>query len=325
MERKDFIKGLLGTTFLLSMDSISTFANAFVLENERNTTSPDEIASFGAVHLNNTSVEKAIDFWTKVIGLKLRKKTALAAEFGTESKTLVVVHKNATKSFQEGYSGLYHFAIHLSNKAAFAKAIYRLQQNRYSFSPVDHTMTQSLYLTDFDNIMVELALETPERFKRVITDGGLFMEDINGTIRGASAPLDIDEILKSLEEKDLNKCLEEETKVGHIHFYAKDVNENNTFYKKLGFSQSNYFPQYKFADLGAGGPYMHRIAMNAWHGNNRPLAPVSNAGLKFYHIIFGSREQLTKSIQFIGQVEEKEGAFWTKDATGVVIKLTYSI
>lgn len=322
MERKEFIKGIVGTTFLLSMDTISTLANAFAIENAKNTITPNEIASFGAVHLNNTSIEKAINFWTKVIGLKLRKQSALEAEFGTETQTLVVVHQTATKSFQEGYSGLYHFAIHLPNKAAFAKAIYRLQQNKHSFSPIDHTMTQSLYLTDYDNVMVELALETPQRFKRVITEGGLFMEDTDGTIRGASAPLDTEEILKSIEEKDLKKIVEVETKIGHIHFYAKDVDENNAFYKRLGFSQSNYFPQYKFADLGAGGSYMHRVAMNSWHGNNRPMAPENNAGLKFYHIIFSSKKQLNNSINSIDQVEEKEGAFWTKDATGVVIKLT---
>jgi catechol 2,3-dioxygenase len=322
MERKHFIKGILGTSLLLSMDSISTFANAFVLENANNSVGSNEIASFGAIHLNNTSIEKAIDFWTKVIGLKLRKQSETEVEFGTENKTIVIVHQSAKSTFREGFSGLYHFAIHLPNKAAFAKAIYRLQQNKYSFSPIDHTMTQSLYLTDFDNVMVELALETPERFKRVITEGGLFMEDTDGTIRGASAPLDTEEILKSLEDKDLNKCMENDAKIGHIHFYAKDVEANNNFYKKLGFSQSNYFPNYKFADLGAGSSYSHRIAMNSWHGNNRPLAPESNAGLKYYHIIFNSKQQLNQSVKFLEHVEEKDGAFWTKDTTGVLIKLT---
>lgn len=325
MERKDFIKGILGTTILLSMDSIAIFANAFALENTTNTISPTEIASFGTVHLNNTLIERAIDFWTKVIGLKLRKQSALEAEFGTETNTLVVVHQNATKSFQESYSGLYHFAIHLPNKLAFAKAIYRLQQHKYSFSPIDHTMTQSLYLTDYDNVMVELALETPERFKRVITEGGLFMEDTDGTIRSASAPLDIDEILKSIKEEDLNGYVEEGTKIGHIHFYAKDVDENNKFYKKLGFSQSNYFPQYKFADLGAGSSYSHRVAMNSWHGENKPLAPSNNAGLQHYQIVFKTKEQLEKAVGAIANVKVKEGNYWTIDPTGVTILLTHFV
>lgn len=327
MERKQFIKTVLGTsTLLLTMDGISTLANAMALQKskELNLTSTDEIASFGAVHLNNTSIEKAIVFWTNVIGLELRNQTATEAEFGSESKTLVVVNQTATASFREGFSGLYHLAIHLPNKQEFAKALYRLQQNKYSFSPIDHTMTQSLYLNDYDNVMVELALETPERFKRVITEGGLFMEDVNGTVRGASAPLDTEEVLKSLTDKDLNKIVNKDTKIGHLHFYAKNVEANNEFYKKLGFIQSNYFPQYKFADLGAGGPYLHRVAMNSWHGNNRPLAPKTHAGLEYYQIIFKSKEQLDTATSAIGNVELKDGKYWTTDPTGIKIALTHN-
>lgn len=328
MERKDFIRTILGTsTLLLTMDGISTLANAMSLQkaNELKLEKSDEIATFGAVHLNNTSIEKAISFWTKVIGMKLRSQSVSVAEFGTENKTLIVVHQTAKSAFKEGYSGLYHFAIHLATKEKFAKAIYRLQQNKYSFSPIDHTMSQSIYLTDYDNVMVELTLETPERFKRVITERGLFMEDTDGSIRGASAPLDTEEILKSLEEKDLNKIMNDDAKIGHIHFYAKDIALNNEFYKKMGFTQFNFFPQYKYADLGAGGVYQHRVAMNSWHGNNRPLAPITNAGLKHYHIVFKSKEQLLMAVREIDNAQEKEGNYWATDPTGIEILLTHNV
>lgn len=327
MERKQFLKTILGTsTLFLTMDGISSLAKAMSLQraNELNHVNSDEIASFGAVHLNNTSIEKAITFWTKIIGMKLRSQSDSTAEFGTENKTLVVVHQIAKSSFKEGYSGLYHFAIHLPNKQEFAKAIYRLQQNRYSFSPVDHTMTQSLYLTDYDNVMVELALETPERFKRVITEGGLFMEDTDGTIRGASAPLALGDILKNLADKDLSKIISDDAKIGHIHFYVQDVALNNAFYKKLGFTQSNFFPQYKFADLGAGGPYLHRVAMNSWHGNNKPLAPITNAGLKYYQIVFKSKELLQSALDAIGNTGQKDGNYWETDPTGIKILLSHN-
>lgn len=325
MERKQFIKSILGTTLVISMGDIFSVANAITLQNATNPINSDELASFGAVHLNNTSIEKAITFWTEIIGMKLRSQSDAMVEFGSENKTLVVVSKSATMPFQEGFSGLYHFAIHLSSKQELAKAIYRLQENKYSFSPIDHTMTQSLYLSDYDNVMVELALETPERFKKVIAEGGLFMEDADGTIRGASAPLDTDEILKSLVEKDLSKIMSDDTKIGHIHFYAQDVALNNAFYQKMGFTQFNFFPQYKYADLGAGGVYQHRVAMNSWHGNNKPLAPASNAGLKHYNIVFKSKDQLQSAVNAIGNIEEKEGNYWTTDPTGIKILLTHNI
>lgn len=323
MERKQFIKGVLSASVLMSVDGLSTLSNAISLQNAKESQLNDEIASFGAIHLNNTSIEKAIPFWTKVIGLKLRNQAEATAEFGTENKTLVVVHQTATSAFREGYSGIYHFAIHLPDKHALAKAIYRLQQNKYSFSPVDHTMTQSLYLTDGDNVMVELALETPERFKRVITEGGLYMEDADGTVRSASAPLDTEEILTHLTDKDLTKIVGDDAKIGHIHFYAKDVALNHEFYKKLGFSLFNYFPQYKYADLGAGGEYQHRVAMNSWHGSNKPSAPAENAGLSYYHIVFNSKEQFEKAAGAIGITDLKEGKCWATDPTGVKILLTF--
>lgn len=328
MERSEFIKTFLGTsTLLLTMDGISTLASAMSLQkaNEMKLENSAEIASFGAIHLNNTSIEKAIAFWTGVIGMKLRSQSDTIAEFGTGTTTLVVVHKTATGRFREGYSGLYHFAIHLPDRQEFAKAIYRLQENKYPFSPVDHTMTQSLYLTDFDNVMVELALESPERFKRVITEGGLFMEDVDGTIRSASAPLDTVEVLKDLNDRDLNILIKEGSKIGHIHFYAQDVALSNAFYQKIGFTQSNYFPQFKFADLGAGGPYMHRVAMNAWHGNNKPMAPSTDAGLKHYHIVFKSKDLLKSAVDAIPNAVEKEDGVWTTDPTGNLILLTHEM
>lgn len=325
MKRKQFIKSILGTPLLLDMDNISTIAKAITLQNAKNAVNLNEIASFGAVHLNNTSIAKAITFWTKVIGLKLRSQSDSKVEFGTENKTLVVVHQTAKTVFKEGFSGLYHFAIHLATKVDLAKAIYRLQQNKYFFTPIDHTMTQSLYLTDYDNVMVELAFETPDRFKRVITEGGLFMEDADGTIRGASAPLDTVEILKFLVEKDLSKIINDDAKIGHMHFYAQNVTLNNEFYRKMGFTQFNFFPQYKYADLGAGGVYQHRVAMNSWHGNNRPLAPINNAGLKHYHIIFNSKKQLQSAVNAIGNAEEKGGNFWATDPTGIKILLTHHV
>jgi len=47
------------------------------------------------IHLNNTNLQKSTQFWTKIVGMELRKTSANSAEFGTENKTLVVVHQTA--------------------------------------------------------------------------------------------------------------------------------------------------------------------------------------------------------------------------------------
>jgi catechol 2,3-dioxygenase len=322
MQRKKFLKNIFGASLLLSMDGFSSIVNA-LSKNNSMTNQTSEIATFGAVHLNNTSIKKAIHFWTKIVGMKLRQATDVLAEFGSEDKTLVVVHQTAKTVFKEGYSGLYHFAIHAPNKGEFARMLYRLIEYKYPCSPTDHTMSKSVYLNDPDGITIEFTLETPERFKRVVTVGGLKMEDKDGTIRTASAQLNVEEVLKDLPDKDISKIISNESKIGHFHLYVSNVEESNTFYKKIGFLQFNDLPQYMYADVGAGGHYQHRVAMNSWHGRNKPLAPKENAGMRHYQIIYETKERLQNAIHSISKWEEKEGGYWVMDPTGHNLFLTH--
>lgn len=329
MERKVFLKSLLGgatlitASTLISMDGFSTIANALSNNKPENNDS-SEFATYGAIHLNITNLEKSALFWTKIVGMKQRSSSGVKAEFGTEDKTLVALHQTAKTPYQKGYSGLYHFAIHAPNIAEFASMIHRLNVNEYPYSPVDHTMSKSIYLDDPDGINVEFTLETPERFKRVVTTGGLRIEGTDGVIRSASERLNVNEVLKSLKEKDKNenKIISQDTYLGHVHLYANNVEKSNVFYKQIGYLQFNYLPQFMYADLGAGGDYQHRIVMNSWHGKNRPLAPKESAGLKYIQIKFKKMEKLRAALGSVSYYEEKNGGFWLSDPTGNKIRLT---
>lgn len=272
--------------------------------------------TFGAVHLNNTDLKAATVFWTRVVGMKLRNLTSELAEFGSESHTLVVVHQGAKAAFKEGYSGLYHYAIHAPNKVEFARMIQRLINSNYSFSPIDHTMSKSIYLRDPDNVLLEFVLETPERFKRVISENGLFMEDAYGTIRGASDALNVQEQLNELPDKNTNVPLHTNTKIGHIHFYVSNLDKTNEFYKTLGFTQFNYLGHYKYADVGAGGEFKHRVAMNNWHGVNKPIAPDGNAGLRYYNIVFETELKLKEALGKVANYEKRIDGYWLTDPSG---------
>ncbi|MFK7748466.1 MAG: VOC family protein [Kordia sp.] len=323
MHRNKFVKTILGTSMLITMDGFSSIAHAMSNTNKEKDNS-SEFATFGAIHLNNTDLVKSTFFWTKIVGMKLRKVSGDSAEFGTEKQTLVVVHQTAKTSFKKGYSGLYHFAIHAPNKGEFANMLYRLIANNYPFSPVDHTMSKSIYLDDPDGINIEFTLETPERFKRVVTSGGLKIETTDGTIKSASAYLDVEEILKDVTDKDVSRIISKDTYLGHLHLYANNVEKSNTFYKEIGFLPFNYLPQFMYADLGAGGAYKHRIALNSWHGINKPIAPSEHAGMKHFQIIFNSKEKLNQAIKNVSVYEEKDGGYCVYDATGNQIFLTNS-
>ncbi len=321
MERTDFRTTMMRASMLLTMDGFSTLANAMTNINQEHD-KLGRFASYGAIHLNNTSLEKSTHFWTKIIGMKLLKSSKDSAEFGTENQTLVVVHQSAKTPFRKGYSGLYHFAIHAPNLAEFASMTNRLIANNYPFSPVDHTMSKSIYLDDPDGINVEFTLETPERFKRVISRRGIQMEDSEGNIRSASDYLDINEVLQALTDPNVNKIISNDTYLGHVHLYANNVTQSNLFYKKLGFLQFNDLPEFKYADLGAGGAYQHRVALNSWHGINRPLAPSESAGMRNFHIIFNTQKKLKQALSNITGYEEQDGGYWVFDPTGNKVLMT---
>lgn len=304
--------------------SLDSFPFDVQMGNNSINTAQKDFASFGAVHLSNTDLQKSISFWTKIVGMKLRKSNTKMAELGTENNTLVVIHQTATNAFAEGYSGLYHFAIHAPNKKEFAKIVQRLINSNYPFSPTDHTMSKSAYLRDPDGITVEFVLETPERFKRVIAENGLWIEDTNGNIHSASDALDLDIVLQELDSKNVEGIIHHNTKIGHYHFYVSNLEKANEFYKKLGFTQFNNLPQFMYADVGMESSYKHRIAMNTWHGKNKPLASTNHAGLKYFQIVFKTKEKLFEALNKF-PYQEKDGMFWVNDPTGNKIVLTIEL
>lgn len=327
MKRKNFIEKVITASAIFALDGCASLINNKMEDTiKHNHASKDttEFASFGAIHLNITSLQKASYFWTKIAGMKLRSILEGRAEFGTETKTLVIVHETAKTRVKKGYSGLYHFAIHAPNKAEFASMINRLNANKYPYSPVDHTLSKSIYLDDPDGINIEFTLETPERFKRVIRTGGIRMEGTDGVIRSASDRLDLNEVMQELKDTDTKKIIADETYIGHVHLYANDVIKSNAFYKKMGFIEANYMPEYLFADLGAGGAYTHRIVMNSWHGRNKPLAPSESAGMKFYQINFKNQQKLEAAFNSVPDYEKTEDGYWITDPTGNKLLLKQS-
>ena len=175
MERKHFIRTIV--TGVIGMTTLSAFKNFTNSDlSTETTTSQDknqkkkmaqELATFGAVHLNITNLQRSVSFWTDNIGMKVRNATAEYTELGTDKNTLVVLYPTAKTPFKNGYSGIYHLAIHPATEGEFARVLARLIAKRYPISPTDHTMSKAIYMTDPDGITVEITLETPERLERL--------------------------------------------------------------------------------------------------------------------------------------------------------------
>ncbi|HWS50636.1 MAG TPA: hypothetical protein VN241_06470, partial [Microbacterium sp.] len=85
---------------------------------------PDAI-TFGTVHLEVTDLSRSTAFWRDVVGL-VERSSGDHVELGTPTETLISLYPGARAGFQNGYSGIYHPAIHAPNEAEFARIVLRL-------------------------------------------------------------------------------------------------------------------------------------------------------------------------------------------------------
>jgi catechol 2,3-dioxygenase len=322
MKRKQFIKTVTtGAVGLVAFSAFRNIANSCQPNNQKKNMEK-ELATFGAVHLNVTNLQRSVAFWTDNIGMKVRNTTAEFTELGTDKNTLVTLYPTAKTPFKNGYSGLYHLAIHPSTEGEFARVLARLIAKRYPISPTDHTMSKAIYMEDPDGITVEITLETPERLERLdFSKGAPKAIDKDGTVRSPSAPLDVQAVLKALPDNDINSPLAEDTKVGHMHLYVSNLEATNDFYLSLGFIQNMALPNLGMYDLSAGGAFKHRIAFNSWQSLNKPQAPEGTAGMRHYTINFDTPERLQKALQHLTSAETQKDGYLVADPAGNKILL----
>jgi catechol 2,3-dioxygenase len=328
MQRKKFIKSIvIGAIGITAFSAFKVFKNSaqdqepIASQSEKNNMT-QELATFGAVHLNVTNLQRSVTFWTENIGMKVRNTTPEYTELGTEKNTLVALYPTAKTPFKNGYSGIYHLAIHPATEGEFARVLARLISKRYPISPTDHTMSKAIYMEDPDGITVEITLETPERLDRMDFGGGRPVAiDKDGTVRNPSAPLDVQAVLKALPDNDLTRTLAADTYVGHMHLYVSNLQAANDFYLKLGFIQNMALPNLGMYDLGAGGAFKHRIAFNSWQSLNKPQAPEGTAGLRYYTIKFDTAERLKAALQHLPNAQAQNGGYLVADPAGNKILL----
>lgn len=281
-----------------------------------------EIATFGAVHLSVTDIQRSTDFWREIVGLEVRRSGDIV-ELGTQEQTLVVLHAGATSKVKNGYSGIYHLAIHLPTESEFARVLARLITKRWPISPTDHIMHKAIYLEDPDGITIEIAFETPERFKSYSFENGRpQIIDSEGRVRRITEALDVEEVLSLLADSDINKPMPVGTKIGHMHLYVGNLQDSFDFYKSLGFSENMFSADMQFADLSAGGIFRHRIAINTWQGINAPQAPEDTAGMKYFVVKPDTEERRQNILKQFPSAEKISDGYLIKDPSSNSICIT---
>ncbi|PZF15540.1 glyoxalase [Curtobacterium sp. MCPF17_011] len=298
------------------MNPLDTSSDPHPAPNAAAPGTPDrEVAEFGAVHLEVTDLGRSTAFWTDVIGLVLRSESQDEVELGTKARTLVTLHPGARTGFLQGHSGLYHLAVHPPTEADFARILLRLIRVGWQISPTDHVMSKAIYLLDPDGITVEITLETPERLRGFhFDDNGPYVLRQDGSRSNGREPLDVRTVLKALPDDDTALPVPEGTKIGHVHLYVGDLEAAYGFYRTFGFNQAVWAPRFHMGDLGGGGAFNHRIAVNTWQGVGAPQSPAGTARMRAFTLRLDTHERLDHVLGTVdGPIEESDAGFLVRD------------
>ena len=258
---------------------------ALQLARHREAANLPERLSWGPLTLSVTNLDRAEAFWTDVLGFVRRPDAGPGLALGTPDRTLVVLSPGATSPVAKGHAGMYHVAFGMPSQAEFSRRIRRFLDLRIPFSPVDHLMSKAVYLDDPDGHGIEIAFETPHRFGRFSRDGGRFaMYDTEGRRRSGRDPLDLRAELALADGTDPALALHRDACVAHLHLHVPAIDPALDWFEGLGFARNLDLTEFGMADMGAGAPYTHRLAVNIWAGHGVRPAPTHSARLLSYEL-----------------------------------------
>src|SRR5215210_3441012 len=153
----------------------------------------DPRIDIGHVHLKVSDLERAIAFYSGVLGFELTQRMGNSAAFLSAGGYHHHIGLNTWESRggkppAEGATGLYHFAIRYPDRASLGDALRRLQQASVALQGAsDHGVSEALYLTDPDGNGLELYRDRPREEWPRTADGRLQM---------TTAPLDLESLLR---------------------------------------------------------------------------------------------------------------------------------
>jgi len=152
----------------------------------------------GHVHLKVADLERALNFYTGVLGLQLTQRFGNQAAFISAGGYHHHIGLNTWESQggsppPQGTTGLYHLAILYPTRAALADALKRLLDHNIPLEgAADPAVSQPLHLRDPDGNGGELYWDRPQDQWPRTPEGGINMY---------TRPLDLSDLLKAQDEK----------------------------------------------------------------------------------------------------------------------------
>ena len=125
-------------------------------------------ASIGHIHLKVSDLERSITFYTEVLGFEITTRMGNSAVFLSAGGYHHHIGLNTWES-KDGHAplakntGLFHFAILMPDRKAFASTIKRLIDHDWPIEgAADHGVSEAVYLRDPDENGIEIYTDRPK-------------------------------------------------------------------------------------------------------------------------------------------------------------------
>ena len=215
----------------------------------------------GEVRLQVADLERSLDYYQRVLGLRLITRDehgATLAAFGDPTPLVrLQERRGAAPVPHRGLIGLYHFAILLPDRAALGRFVAHLSEIGARAGASDHLVSEALYLRDPDGLGIEVYADRPRSTWRA-TDR---------EIRMTTEPLDLPDLVAAAGGEHWTG-MPAGTRMGHVHLHVGDLETASRFYHAaLGLDRMVW--SYPGALFLASGGYHHHLGLNTWAGDAR--------------------------------------------------------
>ncbi|NBD24533.1 glyoxalase [Paenibacillus sp. T1] len=241
----------------------------------------------GTVQLRVSDLQRSVDFYKEVVGLRVLKRDGECAALGVpgSEKPLLALREiaGAVPRPRRSGAGLYHVALLVPDRRSLGLALRNLVASGIQVGQSDHLVSEALYISDPDNNGIEIYRDRPREE---------WQWDGEGHVRMAVDPIDWDGLLAEAADAPWTG-LPAGTTVGHIHLHVTELPTTEHFYVDLlGFNTVAHMADSAMF-ISAGG-YHHHIGLNVWAGVGAPLTPDSAPGLDYFEIVLPTEdEQMT--------------------------------
>ncbi len=146
----------------------------------------------GHVHLKVADLDRAISFYTDVLGFELQQKFGNEAAFLSAGGYHHHLGLNTWDSLNgsappKGHTGLFHVAFLYPDRAALGQAVRQILRAGIALEgAADHGVSEAVYLSDPDGNGIELYRDRPESEWPRAADGALAM---------VNRPLDVESLI----------------------------------------------------------------------------------------------------------------------------------